>query len=77
MIEKFRLKELRKEAKLSQKCLAKQLNVSQSTICKWESGCLSPHLTQLVNIKTFFNVTVDYLIGLSDEKLSTKKYARN
>ncbi len=72
MIEKFRLKELRIERKLSQNCLAKYLNVSQSTIFKWENQYLLPNIDQTIAIIKFFNVTIDYLVGFSDDKHKTR-----
>ena len=61
-----RLKELRKENKLSTIALGKILNVSDSTITRWESGEITPSIDHLFNIAVFFKVSSDYLIGLEN-----------
>lgn len=62
-----RIKELRLDQKLTQKELAKKLNTSNSSVCDWEKGRSQPDLQTLVNIATLFDVSTDYLLGLSDE----------
>ena len=62
-----RIKELRLDQKLTQKELAKKLNTSNSSDCDWEKGRSQPDLQTLVNIATLFDVSTDYLLGLSDE----------
>ena len=61
-----RLKELRLEKNLSTIQLAKELNVSDSTITRWENNLRVPSIDNLYNIARFFKVTADYLIGLED-----------
>ena len=51
---------------LSQMALAKILGISQQTIGSWETGRTSPDLETLVKIAKFFNVSTDYLLGLTD-----------
>ncbi|MDR3215887.1 MAG: helix-turn-helix domain-containing protein [Clostridiaceae bacterium] len=58
--------ELRKEAKLSQAQIAKALGVSFSIVCYWETDKSEPSIVNLVKIAKFFNVSADYLLGLSD-----------
>lgn len=58
-----RLKELRKSKKISQTDLAKTLSVSQQTIGGWEVGRTEPNTELLQKIASYFNVTVDYLLG--------------
>ena len=62
-----RIKELRLDQKFTQKELAKKLNTSNSSVCDWEKGRSQPDLQTLVNIATLFDVSTDYLLGLSDE----------
>lgn len=64
----LRLKELREQRKLNQEGLALKLNVSQSTISAYEVGERVPDLETLIAIADFFNVSLDYLAGLSDLK---------
>ena len=58
-----RLLELRKEKSISQATLAKQLQVSYSVVCYWETDRSEPTAPNLVKIADFFNVSVDYLLG--------------
>ncbi|MBE7099988.1 MAG: helix-turn-helix transcriptional regulator [Clostridiales bacterium] len=62
-----RLKELRKEKGLSQKALAQQLGYNQSMICFWENGVNEPTESAIRKTAIFFNVSADYLLGLTDE----------
>lgn len=64
----MRLKELRKEAGLTQKMFAQQLGVAQNTISRWEAGTRSIDADTLANIAKYFDVTTDYLLGLSSHK---------
>ncbi len=64
----IRLKELREERQLSQDGLALKLNVSQSTISAYEVGERTPDLKTSILIARFFDVSLDYLVGLSDIK---------
>ena len=61
-----RIKVLRNEKNLLQKDLAKKLNLSQQTISLYESNRRQPDYLTLQNIATFFNVSVDYLLGRTD-----------
>lgn len=64
----LRLRELREQTRLNQEGLALKLNVSQSTISAYEIGERVPDLETLISIANFFNVSLDYLAGLSDIK---------
>ena len=61
-----KLRELRTEKNLSTVALGKELNVSNSTICRWEKCEIVPTITHLYNIAMFFCVSTDYLLGLED-----------
>ena len=61
-----RIKELRIESGITQKELAEKLNLTNSTICDWEKGRSEPDLQTLTQIAAVFDVSVDYLLGLSD-----------
>ncbi|MBQ8406605.1 MAG: helix-turn-helix transcriptional regulator [Clostridia bacterium] len=61
-----RLKELRKEKGLLQKDLAQTLKTTNSSISDWEKGRSQPDLQTLANLARFFEVSVDYLLGLED-----------
>lgn len=61
---KDNLKALRIEAKLGQVELAKKLDVSKGIISLWENGLREPNMSSLIAIAKFFNVSIDYLVGL-------------
>lgn len=62
-----KLKELREEKQLKQKDLANIINVSPSRISEWENGKKRPVYEDLINVAKFFEVSLDYLLGLEDE----------
>lgn len=62
-----RLKELRKQAHLTQVELAKRLGIGQSSYADWERGKKKPTQENLVKISQVLNVSIDYLVGNSYE----------
>lgn len=62
-----KLKELRSLKGITQEELANILGVRQQTIGKWELSITVPRLPMLQKIGAFFNVSVDYLLGRTDE----------
>lgn len=63
-----RLKELRKQAYLTQVELAKRLGIGQSSYADWERGKKKPTQENLVKIAQILDVSIDYLVGNSEEK---------
>ena len=61
-----RIKELRKENKLSQIELAEKCMVKQSCVSKWERGETLPDAEMIVLLTKIFSVSADYLLGLKD-----------
>lgn len=59
-------KELRLQKEISQKDMAKILNVSQAAVSNWEAARKLPEVPMIVTIAKFFEVSVDYLLGLED-----------
>lgn len=62
-----RIKELRTERGLSQGALATALKYTQSNVSEWEQGRVEPKISALRAIANYFNVSIDYLAGLTDE----------
>lgn len=62
-----RLKNLRKQARLTQVDVAGQLGISQQAYASWERGLKKPTQENLVKISQVLNVSIDYLVGNSDE----------
>ena len=62
-----RLKNLRKQARLTQVDVAGKLGISQQAYASWERGIKKPTQENLVKISQVLNVSIDYLVGNSDE----------
>ena len=58
----MRLKEIRKAKKISQLKLALDLNTSQNTISRYETGEREPGIKELIRIADYFNISIDYLL---------------
>ena len=63
-----RLKEIRQEKKLSQTDIAKALGVTRQAISLYEKGDREPKLETWQKLADFFNVPVDYLLGISKDR---------
>lgn len=62
----MRLKELRKERGISQVKLAMDLCTNQNTISRYETGEREPGIAELIRIADYFGVSIDYLVGRSE-----------
>lgn len=63
-----RLKELRKEKKLTQKELAEKTNIPYRTLQRWENGETDIKPSQAKMLADYFGVSETYLLGYSDIK---------
>ena len=61
------LKELRVENKMTARQLGDILNYSNSMIYEWEKGRSQPNIETLIELSKIFDISVDYLVGNSDE----------
>ncbi len=72
-------KMLRKEKKITQSELAKQLDIDQTTVSKWELDKALPDTTMLIKLAKFFDVSTDYLLSLSEyyypDKLTNNSFS--
>lgn len=67
MLFDVRLKELLNERpELSRKDFAKEINISYTTVSGWLNDGKEPIYDNLVTVAKYFNVTTDYLLGLTD-----------
>lgn len=69
----IRLRELRKARHLTQEQLAEKFGVQKITISRYENGEREPTFETLNGLASFFGVTVDYLLGRTDEPNVTTK----
>ncbi len=61
-----RLKTLRLQNGVTQKTIAEKIGVAPVSLQRFEYGTLQPKLETVVRLADFFNVSVDYLIGRTD-----------
>ena len=59
----MRLKELRKQKKITQEKLSKEIGFSRSLISLWESGISEPDNNTIIKLAEYFNCTTDYILG--------------
>ncbi len=63
-----RIKELRDENGLSDKDVEKGAGIANSSISQWRRGNCKPSLMNIVRLADYFEVSSDYLLGLSDRR---------
>ena len=68
----MRLKEFRKDHKLTQEKLASELNMARSALANYERGRNIIATPFLYTICTKYNISADYLLGKIDEKITLK-----
>ena len=64
----FRLKELRKQRKVSQLKMALDLNMNQNTIFRYENMEREADYATLIQLADYFDVSLDYLLGRTNDK---------
>lgn len=62
-----RIRDLRNDHGLTQEQVAKILNVKQNTYCQYEIGVVNYPLDVVIKLAEYYDVSVDYLVGLTDE----------
>lgn len=63
-----KLRALRQEKELTQKQLADRLGITKATISAYETNAKYPSVEVLIALATFFDVSADYLLGLSEQR---------
>lgn len=61
-----RLKDLREDKDLTQADIAKLLGTTRQQVSKWETGVQMMGVDKYIKLALFYNVSVDYLLGLID-----------
>lgn len=62
-----RLKAIRKEKSITQKQVATTLGTSEQNYQRYERGVQQPTLPVLLALADYFDVSLDYLVGRSDD----------
>lgn len=62
----YRLRQLRQSRNLTVEQLGYEFNVKRQTVSRWELGNRLPPLDVATALAEYFNVSLDYLAGLSD-----------
>ena len=68
-----RLKELRLNKNLTQQQLGKLLSVSGQTILNWENDITYPSVKKLIELASFFDVSIDYLLDFKEKDTNFDK----
>lgn len=69
----YNLKSLREEKGLSQQKLAEKFNLSQQSIHKYETQDVEPDIDTLKAMASFFETSIDYLVGYTNIRRKTEK----
>ena len=69
----IKLRSLREERKINQQKIAMDLQISQASISKYEVGSAEPDIGTIIKLAEYFNVSADYLLGISEKKLPLTK----
>lgn len=64
-----RIKDLREDSDMPQREIARLLNMSQTGYSKYETGENDVPTAVLIKLSLIYNVSVDYILGLTDEKI--------
>lgn len=70
-----RLRTLREEHGYLQKFVADKLGIKSNTLSGYENGTRSPDPSMLSNLADLYNVSIDYLLGRTDNKEALHKQA--
>lgn len=63
-----RLRQLRNEFNLTQTQLAEKISLSKANVSKYEADTVEPNLQTLRLLSNFFNVSIDYLLCMSNDR---------
>lgn len=63
-----RIRELRQEKEITVTELASAMGKSEGAVRMWETGKSKPDIDTIINLTKFFNVSSDFLLGISDTR---------
>ena len=64
----MRLRDLREDSDIKQKEIAEYLHIKQNTYSQYENGQRQLPIDILIKLAKYYDVTTDYILGLSSEK---------
>ena len=64
----MRLRDLREDADLKHSDIAEYLHIKQNTYSQYENGNRQLPIDALIKLAKFYNVSTDYILGLTNEK---------
>lgn len=70
---KNRIRDLREDLDLRQIDVAKETGIDQKTLSNYETGKTNPDSYSIIKLAEFFQVTTDYLLGVSTSDIKTNK----
>ena len=68
----MRLKDLREDNDYTQRQIAEYLHVKQNTYSQYETGNRELPISVLIRLATFYGVSTDYILGLTEIKERNK-----
>lgn len=68
-----RIRDLRTDNDLKQETLARHLHVTQATYSEYETGKINIPVEAALFLADFYNVSLDYLLGRSDDASPFRK----
>ena len=71
--KRMRIRDLREDRDLTQKQIAEFLHIKQNTYSQYENGHRQIPVDILISLAQFYNTSVDYLLGRTNEKRPYKK----
>ena len=67
-----RLKQIREERGYDTKTIAHILNVAEHQVMRWERGENRMKFAKYVELAKFYNLSLDYIVGQTDEPIELK-----
>ena len=68
-----RIKDLREDHDKFQKDIAELLGISQQYYSEYENGNRTIPITHLITLAKYYNTSIDYIVGPTDEKNNSKQ----
>lgn len=70
----MRLKSLREDRDLTQREIAKRLNIAQNTYSQYENGVHQLPIDILIKLANFYHTSTDYILEMTDESKPYPKH---